>query len=65
MKRNKLSQDQQMPQDAKEATPNPKSKKQSKGFSKSGDGNEDRGWRQIKTINNSQTFFRMCGDFDP
>jgi hypothetical protein len=41
---------------------NPKSPKRDNIFSKSRDTREDRGSRQMKTTQNSQTFFRMCGN---
>jgi len=47
----------------KAATPSPKSQKRDNTFSKSRDTHEDRGTRQMKTTHNSQTFFRMCGNF--
>jgi hypothetical protein len=47
----------------KEATLSPKSKKRDNTFSQSRDTREDRGTRQMKTTHNSQTFFRMCGNF--
>jgi hypothetical protein len=46
--------------------PNPKAatpQKRDNTFSKSRDMYEDRGSRQMKTTHNSQTFFRMCGNF--
>jgi len=47
----------------KEATSSPKYQKRDNTFSKSRDTHEDRGTRQMKTTHNSQTFFRMCGNF--
>jgi hypothetical protein len=47
----------------KAATPSPKSPKRDNIFSKSRDTREDRGSRQMKTTHNSQTFFRICGNF--
>jgi hypothetical protein len=44
---------------------NPKSSKRNNTFSQSRDVREDRGTRQIKTKHNSETLFRMCGDFQP
>jgi hypothetical protein len=37
-----------------------KSKKRNNTFSESRDLREDRGMREIKTLHNSQTFFRIC-----
>jgi hypothetical protein len=47
----------------KEATPSPKSLKRDNTFSQSRDTREDRGSRQMKTTHNSQTLFRICGNF--
>jgi hypothetical protein len=49
----------------KKATPNPKSQKRNNVSLKSRDTREDRGWRQMKTKYNSQTLFRICGEFSP
>jgi hypothetical protein len=49
----------------KAATPSPKSQKRDDIFSKSRDTHENRGSRQMKTTYNSQTLFRICGDFKP
>jgi hypothetical protein len=49
----------------KAATPSPKSQKRDDIFSKSRDTRENRGSRQMKTTHNSQTLFRICGDFKP
>jgi hypothetical protein len=49
----------------KAATPKPKSQKRENVFSKSRDMREDRGSRQMKTTNNSQTLFRICGHLSP
>jgi hypothetical protein len=42
------------------AATNPKSKKRDKIFSKSRDIHEDRGTREMKTKNKSQTLFQIC-----
>jgi hypothetical protein len=49
--------------DLKAATPSPKFLKRDNTFSQSRDTREDRGSRQMKTTHNSQTFFRICGNF--
>jgi hypothetical protein len=47
----------------KAATPSPKSLKRDNTLSQSRATREDRGERQMKTTHNSQTFFRICGNF--
>jgi hypothetical protein len=42
------------------ATTSPSPDKRDNTFSKSRDTREDRGSRQMKTTNNSQTFFQIC-----
>jgi hypothetical protein len=42
------------------AATNPKSKKRDKIFSKSRDTREDRGTREMKTKNKTQTLFQIC-----
>jgi hypothetical protein len=42
------------------ADANPKSKKRDKIFSKSRDNREDRGTREMKTKNKTQTLFQIC-----
>jgi hypothetical protein len=49
----------------KAVTPNPKPQKRDNIFSKSRDTREDRGSRQMKTLHNTQTLFRICGHSSP
>jgi len=46
----------------KEASLDPATQKRDNIFSKSRDTREDRGLRQMKTMHNSQTFSRDCGN---
>jgi hypothetical protein len=52
-------------QASKDGAANSKAQKRDNTFSQSRDVREDRGTRQIKSKHNSQTLFRMCGDYTP
>jgi hypothetical protein len=49
----------------KAAITSPKSQQRDNILSKSPNPGEDRGSGQMKTTHDSQTFFRICGDFKP